>query len=104
MVGGIAIKVLTAAIGTLARNGTHNSTAPMTCNPGTIRKIPMNRPIATARGTVRRVKRHNSGRRANGATSRLRDMLSRVGIWAVAQARNGLVMTLSGKADCRAQV
>ena len=47
----MAINVVTAAIGILARSGTHNSAAPITCNPGTIRKIPINSPIATPRGT-----------------------------------------------------
>ena len=45
---------------TLPRSAMQTSAAPTIWRPGTIRKMPTNRPMATPRGTERRVKRHRS--------------------------------------------
>ena len=62
VVAGLLRKVIAAAIGMLARIGIDSSAAPTICSPGIIRKMPMNRPANTPRGTDRRVKRHSSER------------------------------------------
>src|SRR3990170_203240 len=82
VVAGLLRKVIAAATGMLARNGAESRAAPTTWTPGTIRKIPTNRPTATPRGTERRVKRHSSEwrmRSPNGFSQRLLSISSRVG-------------------------
>src|SRR5215210_3536436 len=74
VVAGFDRNVIAAAIGTLPRSGIQISAAPTIWSPGTIRNIPTNRPIATPRGTERRVKRHRSELRMrcpNGLNQRL---------------------------------
>ena len=44
VVAGLLRKVIAAAIGILARIGIASSAAPTICSPGTIRKMPTNRP------------------------------------------------------------
>jgi hypothetical protein len=63
VVAGLDKKVMAAAIATLPRSAMQARAAPTICKPGTIRKMPTNKPIATPRGTERRVKRHRSDSR-----------------------------------------
>ncbi len=75
------MKVISAAIGTLARVGSARNAARKICPSGMMN--PANSPRATPRGTLRRVKRHSSGDRkrcAIGARYLFRAMSSRVGI------------------------
>ncbi len=60
VVKGLDRKVISAATGMLPRNGMHKSAEPMIWSPGIMTKIPTSRPMATPRGTERRVKRQNS--------------------------------------------
>src|SRR6478735_529286 len=75
VVAGFDTKVIAAAMGMLARKGTASNAAPTICSPGTMRKMPTNRPTATPAGTDRRVTRHSSEaqmRFPNGLSSLLR--------------------------------
>ncbi len=70
-----------APSGMLPRHGTHISAAPTIWIPGIIAKMPTSRPIATPRGTERRVKRHSSVPAREGPIQRLSSISSRVGTW-----------------------
>src|ERR1044072_6950170 len=92
-VRGLVRKVIPAAIGMLPRTGTQNKAAPMIWTPGIRKKTPTNSPIATPRGTDRRVKRQNSEwstRGPNGLIQRLSASCSRLGMLAAMVRANQL--------------
>ena len=74
-------KVVSAAAGMLARNGSASSAEKAICATGN--RMPVTMPNATPRGTERRVARHSAGWRtrwATGRSQRLRSNPSRVGM------------------------
>src|SRR5207253_5281470 len=91
-----------AAIGMLPRTGRQKSAAPMICTPGIRKKTPTNSPMATPRGTERRVKRQYSLCRTRGPSrpntriQRLSAICSRLGMLVFTQRSSQLPFGAGG--------